>query len=356
MICLTHSLFIDPKIHIKNLLPACGERINRLIVDDYVENKMDRVVQGHYNIRHGLMSQQVCTKLKDQYYDRMSHIKVIREIALNSPIVICTSWKEYNMRLKMNSGTEENDYTDKDTSIPLLNIKGYSGFFNTIYSNIAEIRMMNGSSLSCLQSIIFYYMTQVTSRGKYTHMNILELYKMIDQYDEFDVDHHDDFMTHLDKLCAPLLDFKMSWNPNVSIEYGQHIILKTQIDLIGYNKDTVLLTYFKPELNRVNYTELKIKAFVDSYIVSKCSNVKYVGKKIKVCFISKDIYFCEYLEFDALRTILKDTLYDYFSIKNKEVVQFKGSTIRPSAAYIHKFMGMGLEGLNRGLRESLMGV
>lgn len=350
MICLTHSLFIDPKIHIKNLLPACGERINVLIVDDYVERD-DKVVQGHYNIRHGLMSQQVCAKLKDQYYDRMSHIKVIREIALNSPIVICTSWKEYNMRLKMNSGTEENDYTDKDSSIPLLNIKSYSSFFNTIYSNIAEIR--NTSQLTCLQSIIFYYMTQVTSRGKYTHMNILELYKMIDQYDDFDVDHHDDFMKHLDKICAPLLEFKMSWNPNVSIEYGEDIILKTQIDLIGYNKDTVLLTYLKPELNRMNYTELKIKAFVDSYIVSKCSNVKYAGKKIKVCFISKDIYFTEYLEFESLRNILKDTLYDYFSIKNKEVVQFKGSTIRPSATYIHKFMGMGLDGLNVGLKESL---
>ena len=353
MICLTHSLFIDPKIHIKNLLPACGERINALIVDDYVERD-DKVIQGNYNIRHGLMLQQVCAKLKDQYYDRMSHIKVIREIALNSPIVICTSWKEYNMRLKMNSGTEENDYTDKESSIPLLNIKGYSSFFNTIYSNIAEIR--NTSSLTCLQSIIFYYMTQVTSRGKYTHMNILELYKMIDQYDDFDVDHHDDFMKHLDKICSPLLEFKMSWNPNVSIEYGEDIILKTQIDLIGYNKDTVLLTYLKPELNRMNYTELKIKAFVDSYIVSKCSNVKYVGKKIKVFFISKDIYFTEYLEFDALRNILKDTLYDYFSIKNKEVVQFKGSTIRPSAAYIHKYMGMGLEGLNTGLKSDLAGI
>jgi hypothetical protein len=106
----------------------------------------------------------------------------------------------------------------------------------------------------------------------------------------------------------------------------------------------------------MNYTELKIKAFVDSYIVSKCSNIKYVGKKIKVCFISKDIYFCEYLEFESLRSILKDTLYDYFSIKNKEVVQFKGSTIRPSAAYIHKYMGMGLEGLNTGLRESLVEI
>jgi hypothetical protein len=252
----------------------------------------------------------------------MSHIKVIRDIALNAPIVICISWKEYNMRLKMNTGTEENQYSDKETSIPLLNIKGYSTYFNLIYENIEIIRNTNGTSLSCLQSIIFYYMTEVTSRGKYTHMNILELYKIIDHYDDSDslfesyVLKHNDYMKNVDTLCEPLLDLKMSWNPHVSIQYDFDIILKTQIDLIGYNKDTVLLTYLKPELNRMNFNELKIKAFVDSYIISKCGNTKYIGKKIKICIlaINAEPYFIEYNEFDSLRSILKDTLFDYFSI------------------------------------------
>jgi hypothetical protein len=356
MPCLTHSLFIDPKVNIKNILPACGEKINSLIADDYQDASLSSLT-GFYTIRYGLMFQQVCRKLKDQYFDRMSHIKVIREIALNSPIVICTSWKEYNIRLKMNTGTEENQYSDKDPTIPLLNIKGYGSYFNLIYDNIEIIR--NTSTLSCLQSIIFYYMTEVTSRGKYTHMNILELYKMIDKYEDFDSDfepylsNHADYMKKVDKICEPLLDLKMSWNPHVSIDYGDDIILKTQIDLIGYNKDTVLLTYLKPELNRMNYNELKIKALVDSYIVSKCSNVKYIGKKIKICIlaINAEPYFMEYSNFDSLQSILKETLFDYFAIKNKEVVQYTGSNIRPSLSYIR--IGESVENLNRGLREIL---
>ena len=354
--CFTHSLFIDPTIYVKNILPACGEKINELILNDYNEPKK-QIDYGFYNIRHGLMFQQVCNKIKDQYFDRMSHIKVIREIALNSPIIICTSWKEYNVRLKMNTGTEENQYTDKDTSIPLLNIKGYSSYFNLIYSNIEIIRY-NSQNLSCLQSIIFYYMIQVTSRGKYTNMNILELYKIIDQYEkDFNpyLMHHDIYMKHLDKICEPLLDYKMSWNPNVSIEYGNDIILKTQIDLIGYNKDKVMLTYLKPSINRMNYTEIKIKSFIDTYIVSKSLKPKYMGKKIIVCILGINIdkpYYIEYDNFHLLRNILKETLFEYFSIKNKEVVNFKG-TIRPSASYIHKYIDGTLEDLNIGLRECL---
>jgi hypothetical protein len=353
MPCLTHSLFIDPKVNIKNILPACGEKINQLIVDDYQEQRQSPPL-GFYTIRYGLMFQQVCRKLKDQYFDRMSHIKVIRDIALNAPIVICTSWKEYNTRLKMNTGTEENEYTDKEPSIPLLNIKGYSTYFNLIYENIETIR--NVSNLSCLQSIIFYYMSEVTSRGKYTHMNILELYKMIDKYDnDFEpyLNHHDEHMSKLDTLCQPLLDYKMSWNPHVSIEYGDDIILKTQIDLIGYNKDTVLLTYLKPELNRMNYTELKIKAFIDCYLVSKCQNIKYNGKKIIICILAINAkpYFINYESNDLLRIILKETLFDYFSIKNKEIVQYKGNNIRPSLSYIQ--IGNSLDELNKGLREIL---
>ena len=104
----------------------------------------------------------------------------------------------------MNTGTEENQYSDKDPTIPLLNIKGYGSYFNLIYDNIEIIR--NTSTLSCLQSIIFYYMTEVTSRGKYTHMNILELYKMIDKYEDFDSDfepylsNHADYMKKVDKI------------------------------------------------------------------------------------------------------------------------------------------------------------
>ena len=106
----------------------------------------------------------------------------------------------------------------------------------------------------------------------------------------------------------------------------------------------------------MNYNELKIKSFVDCYVVSKSENLKYKGKKIMVCLISyHKQYFieCDVKLFESLRTILKDTLYDYFSIKNKEVVQYKGNNIQPTLSYIHECIGGSLEELNNGLKECL---
>ena len=61
----------------------------------------------------------------------------------------------------------------------------------------------------------------------------------------------------------------------------------------------------------------------------------------------------EYSDFNSLRSILKDTLFDYFSIKNKEVAQYKGTNIRPSLSYIHECIGGNMEELNNGLRKCL---
>ena len=77
-----------------------------------------------------------------------------------------------------------------------------------------------------------------------------------------------------------------------------------------------------------------------------------MGKKIKICIlaINAEPYFMEYSDFDSLRSILKDTLFDYFAIKNKEIAQYKGSNIKPSLSYIKS---NNLEELNSGLQEIL---
>ena len=117
-----------------------------------------------------------------------------------------------------------------------------------------------------------------------------------------------------------------------------------------------MLTYLKPELNRMNYTELKIKAFFDSYIVSKCGNTKYDGKKIMVCILSihDKPYFIDFNEFESLQSILKETLFNYFAIKNKEISQFSGSNfVNLTLKYIIDCNSKNVEELNNRLREAL---
>jgi hypothetical protein len=117
-----------------------------------------------------------------------------------------------------------------------------------------------------------------------------------------------------------------------------------------------MLTYLKPELNRINYTELKIKSFIDSYIVSKCGNAKYAGKKIMVCILSihDKPHFIRFEEFESLQSILKETLFNYFAIKNKEVAQFSGSNfVNSTLKYIVDCNYKNVEELNNRLREAL---
>jgi hypothetical protein len=347
--CKTNTLRIDPVVHIKNILPACGEKILKCIPS--IPIVMDTIDIGNnlYTIKHGLILQRVCNGLKEQQYDRMPHIKVIQEIAYSAPIVICTNWKEYNMRLRMNIGTEKNLYKDRDISVPLLKFTN-GNVFEKVY------KKMNMISNDCLDDVLFYYRSQVTSRGYFTNISILELYKIIDcdDFKEYSVK-HPIFMKHIDGLVKKLIEKypKSSWNPDCSVQYGEEFILKTHVDLIGYNKDPVILCYIKPVLNNLN--ELKIKSMVDAYLVSLSKNEKYVNKKIVVSFLSlniKELIFMEY-DFTLLKNILKETLYDYYSIKNKEILHCKH--IEEPMPYIQRFLETSgdIDALNKELRVSL---
>jgi len=329
--CSSSVLNISTTIKIKNILPMCGEKISLL----FKENKTftPDTVNGNYNVRQFIFMQQILFGLKEQQFDRMSHIKVINEIALNSPIVICNSWKEYNIRLKMINGTEENEYKDKMMCIPLLKIKNN---IDIIIHNIELIKNnmnTNMNNLSPLQMIIFYYMTQITSKGMYTNMTIIELYKIIHVLNETDVFNdylleHDDKMNDADIIVKKLIKKfpNTSWNPNCSVEYNKLFTLKTNIDLIGYNKDTVILCYIVPCINNLNYNEIKIKSMIDSYIISKSGNIKYDKKKIIVSILSlNELSYIEYdieYNFLKLKHILKEALFNYFSLKNKEVFNY----------------------------------
>lgn len=213
-------------------------------------------------------------------------------------------------------------------------------------------------------------MVEITSQGKYSNITILELYKIIHTYknsytptkghetcmcnqfkpstNSFTVylkDHYDK-MKHLNKIMEQLKNNypNTSWNTNCKLEYtgaNKEFIITTKLSLIGYNKNSTILCYIKPDINKLNYTETKIKSFIDSFIIRNIEDnekpylkdkyEKYIGKRIIICIIAlnKDeplIIDFENEDLDIeLKKILNTTLYDYYSIKNKEVVQYYNS-------------------------------
>ena len=130
-------------------------------------------------------------------------------------------------------------------------------------------------------------MVEITSQGKYSNITILELYKIIHTYknsytptkghetcmcNQFKTSNnsftlylkeHYDKMRHLNKIMEQLKNNypNTSWNTNCKLEYtgaNKEFIITTKLSLIGYNKNSTILCYIKPDINKLNYTETKI--------------------------------------------------------------------------------------------------
>jgi hypothetical protein len=360
------ELLIENKIKVTDIIQLCANKVIEYIDinydDEYSESKQI-IDMSHHTIRFGIMFMKTCISIQDEKYDRHSEIRVILNKALTLPIITKKSWKEYNTLLKPNEPFKNIDI------IPLIQFKGkeYSELYDIIYENMKYIKQQGSSNLHklCpLQCIIFYYMVEITSQGKYSNITILELYKIVHTYknsytptkghetcmcNQFKpsnnsftlyLKEHYDKMKHLNKIMEQLKDNypNTNWNPNCTLGYSgsnKEFVITTKLALIGYNKNSTILCYIKPDINKLNYTETKIKSFIDSFIIRNTDEsketqyAKYNNKHIIICIIALNKDEPLIIDFQnedvELKKILNVTLYDYYSIKNKEVFQYYNS-------------------------------
>ena len=362
------ELLIENKIKVTDIIQLCANKVIDYIdtnYDDEYNDSKQIIDMSHHKIRFGIMFMKICICIQDEKYDRHSHIQMILKNALTMPIITEKSWKEYNKHLV---SKKPKPLVSIDV-IPLIQFKGkeYAELYDIIYENMKNIRQQGSSNLHklCpLQCIIFYYMVEITSQGKYSNITILELYKIVHTYknsytptkghetcmcNQFKTSNnsftlylkeHYDKMRHLNKIMDQLKDNypNTSWNPNCSVGYSganKEFVINTSLALIGYNETSTILCYIKPEINKLNYTETKIKSFIDSFIIRNIDQsketkyAKYNNKRIIICIIAlnKDEPFIIDFENEdtELKKILNTTLYHYYSIKNKEVVQYYNS-------------------------------
>lgn len=360
------ELLIENKIKVTDIIQLCANQVIDYIdtnYDDEYNDSKQIIDMSHHKIRFGIMFMKICISIQDEKYDRNSHIRIILNNALTLPIITEKSWKEYNKHL-----ISKKPFVSIDV-IPLIQFKGkeYSELYDIIYENMKNIKQQGSSNLHklCpLQCIIFYYMVEITSQGEYSNITILELYKIVHTYknsytptkghetcmcnqfktsnNSFSVylKEHYDKMRHLNKIMDQLKDNypNTSWNPNCSVGYSganKEFVINTSLALIGYNETSIILCYIKPEINKLNYTETKIKSFIDSFIIRNIDQskekkyAKYNNKRIIICIIAlnKDEPFIIDFENEdtELKKILNTTLDDYYSIKNKEVIQYYNS-------------------------------
>jgi len=374
---VVNTFDISEKIEINkdNILKLCGMEIIKQIHHNYyisTDTKDIIIDMSHHNIRYGIMFMRILLLLKNQEYDRTSEINVKIDIAIDEkrcPIIKCINWKEYNFHLKLILGTEENKYKDASVRIPIIKFKGkeYNEYYDILIKNIDVIKknIKNKKELCPLQLIILYYMFSVSSNGIYTRFTIIELYNIIHNYKHAYkiVDGHDNclcnqlfkqyecnnslskyLLSHYEKikiLDSLVKKLKIAYpntnfNPNTNHSYNgknEDFIIRTHMDLVGYNGKNAILCYIKPELNKLNYNEILIKSYIDIFILcntpkSSSKFEKYNSKDVIACILALNIDEPHIIDFKNigddlnLKMIILNSLCIHYSNKNKEVFQY----------------------------------
>lgn len=363
---MVDEIYIKCVIQPRDILDIYGEEINKLLPElmynDNNDNK-EIVDMSHHNIRFGIMCMTILQMLENETFDRYSQIKTRINKACKAKIIDCTNWKYYNVQLKLINGTYENNYEDKVNTIPILKISGqeYNEYYKIIKKYIEYIQdTILHKKLCPLEQIILYYITQITSLGNYTQITMIELYNIIDTYKKSyklsmlghdnclckknfkDHDNKNSFTDYLlshyekmNKLKIIIQKLKKdhqntSWNMDhcINCSGNNNFKIKSSCTLIGYNNENSILCYIKPELNKLNFNEIKTKAIIDIFIIMNETNEnynKYNGKKIIVCIISLNLdepYYIDFGEINDIKEIINKAMFAYYSIKNKDVFRF----------------------------------
>jgi hypothetical protein len=371
------TINIKNNIHTRDIVTISGKDIYKLLKEFefiYNDNKIIKsyiVDMSHHNIRCGIMYMKIYQLLENEKFDRKSQIKTLINIACNKDIIECNTWQNYNTILVSIKKTNK----DKDIMIPILKIKGceYNEYYIIINEYIKYIQdTLLNKTLCPLELIILYYIVEITQNGEYSNITMLDLYNIIYTYKKsysFELKGHDkclckkyfkhntnttsftDYLfTHyekMNKLEIIINKLKLnhpntSWNISHSLncEGNNAFKIKGECSTIGYNDKNAILCYIKPELNGLNFNEIKINALIDSFILinDKRENNynKYNGKKIIICIISLNLdepYYINFEEIPDIKIIINKSLYIYYYNKNKDVFRFykyyknKGLTI-----------------------------
>ena len=356
-------------IKVKDLLRLAEERLNRLVELDFQESSGTSQIidMSHHNIRFGILIEKVRELLEDQ--SGRQQIKTQKQISCRIPIQTWFTWKEYNLRVKLNKGFYDKDGNhQQEFSIPLLKINEgvYNHYLGIIKQHMERVRInvRGGRKLCPFELIVMYYMNQITQN--YNQITMMDLYNIVDVYEKAfkhhlkghehcccketfrDNDNQNSFTDYLnshyeqmfrvDRLVQKILEAypTMDWNADHHVKYIDHVsesrfIIRSQCHFIGYNATHVLLCYVTPKLTSLNVNVFKTTAMIDTFIVKNQHDStenchKYHGKQVVVCVLAINLDEPYIMNLDVEESLVKEvistSMYEYYSLQNKEVFHF----------------------------------
>lgn len=319
-------------------------------------------------------------------------IKAVFCRIIKTGITEVSSWKHYNMFLNKNNAYKKTTKTTETTEttekyIPILKMvekgRDYVKYFNIIVAFAKDILIKiklvvdgkNVHDFCPLECMILYYMLEVVVCGRYTKCHISELYNIVDIYSKsfvqkssrdahnhcmcnklFDTDNNASLNTckinnglesylcvHYEKMNIISRNYmqfcslypNINWLMNYRVFFSgntQDFEISNYYNLIGYDSESVIIAYIKPQFNSLNYNQILMDAVFDTYLVKNAVDHKFFsGKKISCVVFTTDLDVPYYINISNdileqnetnIRRIVKDSVLSKYLIDGKIIYNF----------------------------------
>ena len=222
-------------------------------------------------------------------------------------------------------------------------------------------------------------MVEIIQRNEFSNINIIDVYDIIDIYRN-SFNENDNFIGHDNCYCKQIFNKQscselkskkvdnmklylknhfekvneikhimslfhdkypnINWLIHYPITYKDtcEFKIQTHFDIIGYDENTVMICYIKPQFNLLNYNEVLMHSILDTYflkMVNKNTTEKFHGKEIITCVFSLELNEPYYIDWkdtegrdliDANANMILDAIYNYiletYMLENNRVFYF----------------------------------
>jgi len=368
--------------------------INHANIKALQEDKSDKRIidMGNHAIRYSSLLISMLIHMinneRGQSEEIKQQIKAILHTVAQSTITLVNTWNKYNILI-----------SNRELAIMKISKEGrdYLRYHNIIYDNMQHIitKLKRGLKENILpafcpfECVILNHMIGIINNGAYTSINISDIYNIVDVYSksydvgtsghslcmceksfcdkkEYPVSNasidimrgylhsHFEKVKYIEQVMSVFHEKypKVNWLYNHVVKYnGQNENYKVwrQFTLVGYDNDTVVVAYIKPQFSTLNFNEVLVSSIYDAYILNNVKQYdeeddykkeitenyrRFYGKKVVSCVFTldnKEPYYISWYDgttnlIEANREILKGLVYKhvhtYYSSENSSIQYF----------------------------------
>jgi len=362
----------------------------KLLEEDKSEKRI--IDMGNHTIRYSSLLISVLIYIINKEGAHTEVIKqqikaILHNVAQSTP-TLTQLWNKYNILI-----------SEKELAIMKISNKGrdYLRYHDIIYDNMQNIitKLKDGlkqnmiPALCPFECVILNHMIAIKNNGEYAAITITDLYNIVDVYSKsYDVGtsghasclcekhfsekpenngsntsienmsgylhSHFEKVKYIQQVMGSFHEKypKVNWLYEHVVKYsGQNQNYKVwrKFTLVGYDNDTVVVAYIKPQFNTLNFNEVLINSMYDAYILNNTAQyeeqedgtkkiadnyTRFHGKKFVSCVFTldrKEPYYITWFDgatnlIEANADVLKQLVYKhidaYYSSENSSIQYF----------------------------------